>query len=167
MSNLRRYFKEGDISFITSVTHNRNPILITNISHLQIAINSITQKYKSEIIAHAILKDHFHIIIDPKGNDITKIIQGIKMSFGSLYRKVHSMKSGKVWQNRYWDHIIRNQDDLNKHIDYIHYNPVKHGYVMSPFDWEFSSINIFRKQGLYQDDWGIKDKIEFNDEFGE
>jgi len=167
MSNLRRYFREGDISFITSVTYNRNPILITHISLLQRAMENMSQKYKSEIIAHVILKDHFHMIIDPNGNDIIKIIQGIKMSFSSLYRKNQKLKSGKVWQNRYWDHIIRDRDDLNKHIDYIHYNPVKHGYLKSPFEWRFSSIHEFKKKGLYQDDWGVKEQIKFNDEFGE
>ena len=167
MSNLRRYFKDGDISFITSVTFNRNPILIENITLLQHSITSITQKYNTKIVAQIILKDHFHMIFDPNGKSISKIMQGIKMSFSSLYRKNNRLKSGKVWQNRYWDHITRDQDDLNKHIDYIHYNSVKHGYVKSPFDWKYSSINIFRKQGLYQDDWGIRDKLEFSDEYGE
>lgn len=69
----------------------------------------------------------------------------------------------KLWQDRYWDHIIRDQEDLNKHIDYIHYNPVKHGYSNSPFDWDLSSIKEFD----YQEDWGVNKDIYFEEDFGE
>jgi REP-associated tyrosine transposase len=72
-----------------------------------------------------------------------------------------------IWQRRFWDHIIRNQTDLNKHIDYIHYNPVKHGYVNSPFEWEYSSIHVYRDKGYYQSDWGMKEDLNIGGEFGE
>jgi len=69
------------------------------------------------------------------------------------------------WQNRFWDHIIRNQDDINKHIDYIHYNPVKHGLTARPFSWEHSSIHEYKD--YYGADWGVEEKPEFGDEYGE
>ena len=75
------------------------------------------------------------------------------------------MKSGIVWQKRYWDHIIRNQDDMNNHVDYIHYNPIKHGYVNNPFDWKLSSIHNFKD--IYQADWGKSEKIIFEGDYGE
>ncbi len=59
-----------------------------------------------------------------------------------------------MWQNRYWEHTLINEDDLNKHLDYIHYNPVKHGYVESVKDWKYSSFHKFVKNSLYDLNWG-------------
>ena len=56
---------------------------------------------------------------------------------------------------------------MNKHIDYIHYNPVKHGLVHNPFEWEYSSIHEYKNDGYYSDDWDLKDKLDFSGEFGE
>ena len=76
-----------------------------------------------EIIASVILPDHVHYLFDTNGRDISLIMQRIKMSFGAIYRKRHNLKSGRLWQNRFWDHIIRDQDNFNNHVSYIHYNP--------------------------------------------
>ncbi len=164
MSNLRRFFKQGDIVFITIVTYNRNRIIIENIELLRNAILSIQDKSQFEIIAYVYLDNHIHLLIDSKENDIVKIIQSIKMSFGTQYRIKNKMNSGRVWQNRYWDHIIRDQNDMNNHIDYVHYNPVKHGLVKKPFDWKFSSIHDYKD--IYQKDWGVKE-ILFDEDYGE
>ncbi|HET6656041.1 MAG TPA: transposase, partial [Gammaproteobacteria bacterium] len=59
-----------------------------------------------------------------------------------------------VWQPRYWEHAIRDDDDLRRHLDYIHYNPVKHGYAKVPGDWQWSSFAKFVRQGWYVPDWG-------------
>jgi putative transposase len=65
-------------------------------------------------------------------------------------------KERGVWQRRFWEHMIRDQEDLNRHVDYIHihYNPVKHGLVNSPGEWRHSSFNRFMEKGLYPPDWG-------------
>jgi len=52
-------------------------------------------------------------------------------------------------------------------MDYIHYNPVKHEYVKSPFEWKYSSIHVYKKNGYYQSDWGVKEDLNFDGEFGE
>jgi putative transposase len=59
-----------------------------------------------------------------------------------------------VWQRRFWEHLIRDQNDFNRHIDYIHYNPVKHGLVNCVADWPWSSFHRFVKLGFYDRDWG-------------
>lgn len=164
MSNLRRYFQKGDIVFITNVTFNRNNILIDNIDLLTSSIKKVKDNSDFDIIAFVYMPDHFHLLIDSKNKDITKIMQRIKMSFGNKYRIRNNVRSGRVWQNRYWDHIIKDQEDLNHHIDYIHYNPVKHGKVNSPFDWKHSSIHEFKH--IYSQEWGCK-KIDFKGDFGE
>jgi len=58
-----------------------------------------------------------------------------------------------IWQSRFWEHQIRNQQDLNRHCDYIHYNPVKHGLVEDPKKWEYSTVHRFIKEGIYSENW--------------
>jgi putative transposase len=70
-----------------------------------------------------------------------------------------------VWQRRYWEHVIRDEADLRHHVEYIHYNPVKHGYVARPIDWQFSSFRRFVKSGVYAEDWGAG-KVQFPDDVG-
>ncbi len=91
----------------------------------------------------------------------------LKLSFGAYFRKENNLYSGRVWQSRFWDHIIRDQQDYNNHIDYIHYNPVKHNYTMSPFEWDYSSIHEYKRSGYYQRDWGKIKMINFEGDFGE
>ena len=125
----------------------------------------MNEKHFISITAWVVLPDHFHLILSPKEKVLDRYIHDFKLSFGSIYRKSNNLNSGNLWQSRFWDHIIRNQNDMNTHIDYIHYNPVKHGYTDDPFKWEFSSINKFSKEGVYQPDWGNVEKLEHG--FGE
>jgi putative transposase len=74
---------------------------------------------------------------------------------------------GRVWQNRFWDHLIRDARDYDNHFHYIHYNPVKHGYVNDPFKHEYSSLHKYYKQGFYDRDWGVREEIEIKGDFGE
>ena len=66
-------------------------------------------------------------------------------------------RSGRTWHNRYWDHIIRDQEDMNRHLDYIHYNPERHGLVTSAMEYPHSSFRQFVDNGLYDSTWGIVD----------
>jgi putative transposase len=166
MSNLRRYFRQGDTSFITCVTYNRTPILTGNEHLLAEAIKRTNERIKFNIIAQIVMPDHFHLIVHNEKGNLSNIMQRIKMSFAALYRKETDIERGRVWQNRFWDHIIRNQDDLNRHTDYIHYNPVKHGFVRSPFDWQYSSIHEFAKAEVYQPEWGKIGSLRLED-YGE
>ena len=94
------------------------------------------------------------MIVNPQENTLDEFIHDVKLSFGANYRKLSKLHSGRIWQNRFWDHIIRDEKDMNHHINYIHYNPVKHGYVNSPFEWEFSSLHQYKNKKYYQPDWG-------------
>jgi putative transposase len=77
---------------------------------------------------------------------------------GSSARDVSDSRLKKkergIWQRRFWEHMIREETDLNRHRDYIHYNPVKHGLAASPQEWPYSSFKRFVRQGLYPSDWG-------------
>gem|GEM_PF-3076149 len=73
---------------------------------------------------------------------------------------------GNLWQSRYWEHTIRNEADLLNHIDYIHFNPVKHGWVESVVDWPYSSFHQFVEQGQLEPNWGLNG-VNSSQNFGE
>ncbi|MBU1319219.1 MAG: transposase [candidate division Zixibacteria bacterium] len=153
--------------FLTHVTFDRQPILIDHIDLVHDSIDKHKRDSAFELIAWVVLHDHWHCIINPQENDLADLTKRIKLSFAMRFLKRAGQKSGRTWQNRYWDHIIRNSEDMNNHLDYIHYNPVKHGYVTAPLDWEHSSFHKFVDEGLYRPDWGAKREIGFSGRFGE
>ena len=63
-------------------------------------------------------------------------------------------REGMIWQRRFWEHAIRDQEDFNRHCDYIHYNPVKHGLADDPKKWKYSTIHQFIERGVYAPNWG-------------
>ena len=143
------------------------PIFIKNMDILLKAYKNTKSRLKFNIIAWVVLDDHFHVVLDPFGNNPSRLMQTLKMSFASYYRKRMDMYRGGVWQNRFWDHIIRDQDDLNRHIDYIHYNPAKHRYVIKPADWRYSSMIKYMRKGVYSDNWGSIEPKRMEGDFGE
>jgi len=167
MSNLRRYYTSGNHYFVTSVTFDRIPILVQNIDLYRTATDRTCLRFAMEITAWVALPDHLHLILDPKANNLSDAMKIFKQDFGFLYRQRIGAKAGRVWQLRFHDHIIRDQDDMNRHIDYIHYNPVKHGLVKSAKDYAHSSFADYVREGFYRLDWGSTEKIRFDGEFGE
>ena len=122
-------------------------------------------KFNFEITAAVINPEHFHLILKTENiKDYPKIIGIIKKHFTQTSGIEYSIKNNReadIWQRRYYEHTIRNEEDLYRHIDYIHYNPVKHNLVSAPKDWEYSSFKKFVKQGLYEENW-----CNFNDKHG-
>lgn len=160
--NYIRVFIPNSCVFITVVSYKRRKILIENIESLRKAFKETISLFNFEIIAIVINPDHFHMIIRPENiNEYPKIIGTIKKNFtrlSGLKSTQNKNREADVWQRRYWEHSIINENDLNKHIDYIHYNPVKHGLVKTPKDWEYSSFEKFVQKGLYEENW-----CNFND----
>ena len=166
MSKLRRYHRDGDFCFVTSVTYQRRPILIEHAELLLKAILNTQDRVSFGMIAHVIMPDHFHLLIEVGRNDLSGIMQRVKQSFSMNYRKFSGI-AGRVWQLRFWDHIIRDENDFNNHVDYIHYNPVKHGLTANPFDYLYSSIHEYARAGVYQSDWGAKEPDSLMGDYGE
>lgn len=174
MANYRRAFIENSLVFVTVVTFDRHPILIDSIDQLKKSIHNSEQFFNYQIIGLVILPEHFHIIIKPKTiHEYPKIISSIKYHFSrnvaqtKLYQPLkvqndsHLKKREKcIWQRRYWEHTIINQEDLNRHLDYIHYNPVKHKAVSSVKDWKYSSFLEYVKLGYYDANWGSADDVK-------
>ena len=134
--------------FITIVTYNRKQILLDYIDLIKSSLKYTKTKISFNIVSIVILNDHIHFILQPENiNDYPNIIKYYKTYFSRNINidnsdltdgKKHKKEKG-VWQSRYWAHIILDENDLNKHIDYIHYNPMKH-YKIAPKDWEYSSF---------------------------
>lgn len=167
MTNIRRYFREGQVYFLTHVTDERQPVLINHIDIFWRAYSAVIDSSGAESIAWAVLPEHFHLIIDPHEADLSSLMKRFKLKFSGLYRSRLDLYRGRVWQHRFWDHVIRDQEDFNRHIDYVHFNPVKHGLVRDPFEYEHSSLPKFFREGYYSRDWGCHELIGFAGDFGE
>ena len=105
------------------------------------------------MLGYVFLLDHFHIIIQPTGeSNFSDIMHSLKPNFTKEYKKLvglESTHSVKLWQKRFWDHVIRDDKDLENHLHYMHFDPVKHGLVKDPRDWQNSSYIEWEKRGLY------------------
>ena len=178
MPNYKRIFVQGHSYFITIVTHDRQHILIKNIKLLRYVFSESKKLYHYDIVAIVILPDHLHMIIEPEdANEYPKIISYLKRKFTYLVNKNDENKNdtfiskskkkkreSNIWQRRYYEHTIRDERDFNLHLDYIHYNPVKHHYVQNTKEWEYSSFDKYFKLGWYHENW-----CDFSDDlsFGE
>ncbi|MEK6759262.1 MAG: transposase [Deltaproteobacteria bacterium] len=154
--------------FFTVVTYKRQPILChdDSIKALREAISEARARRPFEIKAWVLLPDHLHCIWElPEGDSdysvrwglikkgFTKRIKGrIQTQLPSPSRIKH--REAAVWQRRFWEYRIRDEADLRNHYDYIHYNPVKHGFAGSPKDWMHSTFHRCVEAGLYPEDWG-------------
>lgn len=164
--NYKRLFIPNSFIFVTVVTKNRKQILVENIEYLKMAFKLTKQKFRFDIIAITINQDHFHMIIKPEDiKTYPKIIGSIKSTFTKnvhIKNSKNKNRESDIWQRRYWEHSIINEEDLYKHIDYIHYNSVKH-YGITPKDWKYSSFNKFVKNGYYESSWcNFEDKYKIN-----
>ena len=156
MPNYRRIRKPGGTYFFTVVTYARKPVFKDGEARL--ALSQIIQKTQSQhpfyMDAMVLLPDHLHSIWTlPEGDyDYSKRWRIIKGAFTHWYRKRGS--DGRIWQNRFWEHTIRNDKDFARHFDYIHYNPVKHDLADRPAKWEFFTFHKYFAEGWYSEEWG-------------
>ncbi|MBL8521826.1 MAG: transposase [Betaproteobacteria bacterium] len=135
----------------------RNPYLQSDSakSLLSAVIREINEESGVKAIALVILQDHFHAVFDLHGFNLSKFMQSVKLRFARRFLRDFAPPGTKhVWQRRFWDHIIRDQADLNRHLDYIHYNPVKHGLVKLPQEYKYSTFTKFLEAGHYEPAWG-------------
>ena len=157
MRNVRRYYVNEGIYFLTSVTRNRQPIF-KNPVHVEMLfeiMKRVRNYYPHELQAFVILPDHFHFLIKPDDCSFSKIMHSLHRNFTNYYKTYYQInESISLWQNRFYDHVIRNDEDWRKHMDYIHYNPVKHGYAQKPELWTYSSYQDCVKKNWYEIGWG-------------
>ncbi len=116
-----------------------------------------------------ILPDHIHTFWQLPENDADFPTRWrlIKSAFSRALPQTERISTSRrkkgergIWQHRYWEHLIKDDKDFERHVDYIHYNPVKHGTIQSPVDWPYSSIHCYIQKGIIQSDWAVKGDFE-------
>ncbi|MHB8405066.1 MAG: REP-associated tyrosine transposase [Gammaproteobacteria bacterium] len=156
MPNYRRYYFSGHTVFITVVTLNRDSWLrtATSVELLLASMRKVKGIYPYRHAAHVILPDHLHWMFTPldTGN-CSRIVAAVKREV-SWQIKRQGLRNAKLWQPRFYGHLIRNEMDFARHLDYLHFNPVKHGYVTQPAAYAYASFSEWVDKGVYTPDWG-------------
>jgi putative transposase len=169
MSNFRRWFVPGGTYFFTLVTEGRQPLFADERARefLRKAIEQCQERWPFRMGASVVLPDHLHMIwcMPSYDHDYPRRLAFIKRTFSSIWlesgameQPVTASKSAQrrrgVWQRRYWEHTIVDDQDFENHVDYIHYNPVKHGLVPCPHLWTWSTFHQWVKRDAYPVGWG-------------
>ena len=161
MVRYRRNFVPGAAYFLTvTVSDRRSSVLVDNIGALRHAFRVTRRERPFAIDAIVVLPEHLHTIMTLPADDA---------DFSGRWRRVKSLFSRQVseriplerdgrgeyllWQRRFWQHTIRDESDFERHVDYVHFNPVKHGLVSRVTDWPHSSFHRYVRLGVLPDDW--------------
>ena len=164
MTEYRRARVAGASYFFTVNLAERHgaPLLVQHVQALREVTQAVRLKHPFEIIAAVVLPDHLHAIWRlPEGDaDYAKRWSLIKSSFSRRLPSTERISASRatrrergIWQRRYWEHLLRDDEDLRRHVEYIHYNHVKHGHVASPVEWPHSSFHRYVRQSVYPSDW--------------
>ncbi len=173
MVRYRRNFLPGGTFFFTvALADRQSTLLVTAVAKLRMAFRTVRAERPFTIDAVVILPDHLHAVFTLPDGDaefplrwrriktvFTRAVVADGMTFQQRDGGGHT-----VWQRRFWEHTIRDANDFSRHVDYIHYNPVKHGYVANPLDWRHSSLHRFVRNAVLPSDWGA---VAGEDGFGE
>lgn len=159
MSEYRRARVAGASYFFTVVTWQRQLLFTDDIpvEMLRQAFRKTMKNRPFEIEAIVVLPDHLHSLWRlPEGDtDYSSRWREIKKAFSRrITTDTNARNERLVWQRRFWEHVIRDDRDWRHHLDYIHYNPVKHGLALRPGDWPWSSFRSAVEKGWYDPDWG-------------
>jgi putative transposase len=139
--DFHRYYVPGTAVFITLVVQDRQPVFRDTqmVELLRSILRTVKDHHTFTMLAYVFLPDHFHLLIRPTGeNNFSQIMHSLKTNFTKQYKRLLGIKESeslKFWQKRFWDHIIRDERDLENHLHYIHFNPVKHGLIVDPRNW--------------------------------
>jgi putative transposase len=172
----RRAKKKGGTYFFTvNLADRKSDLLVEYVEDLRDVVKKVKQQHPFHIDAMVVLPDHLHAIwtLPKEDADYPKRWMLIKSRLSrripkSEYRRKSRISKGErgVRQRRYWEHMIRNERDFEQHVNYVHYNPVKHGYVEKAVEWKHSSIQRYIKEGVISHNWGSKDIFQ-RDNFGD
>jgi putative transposase len=175
MVQYRRNFVAGGTFFFTATLEDRkSSALIDHIAGLRRAMTLTRRQHPFTVDAIVVLPDHLHIIMTlPDGDaDFPTRWQLIKRRFTSAVAKAgtpiarHWNGELALWQRRFWEHTIRDERDFERHVDYIHFNPIKHGLVARVRDWRHSSFHRYVRRGILSEDWA-RDFGPIRGSFGE
>ena len=189
--NYRRPFWPGGMFFFTVVTNDRRPLFQAEQARqcLREAMRAVQEDRPFEVAAMVLLPQHLHCLwkLPDDDFDFSRRWGCIKSRFSKLWLATGAARTGVsvsrakrhecgIWQRRFWDHRIRDEEDWIRHVNYIHYNPVKHGLVRCPHAWPHSSFLHWTREGYYREDWlcdcagaqqAVPNWLQQGDAFGE
>ena len=165
MPNYHRYRLTGGCYFFTVnlLERHNNSLLIDHIELLRKTVNLVRSSHPFHIDGWVVLPEHMHCIWTlPEGdNDYAVRMRLIKGLFSKQLPKTEWLSAVRqrkgergIWQRRYWEHTIRDDQDYGQHMDYLHFNPVKHGHVARVTDWPYSTFGRLVRLGVYPENWG-------------
>jgi len=163
MPNYRRNRVPGGTYFFTvNLLDRRSDLLVREIDALREAVRRTRGRYPFHVDAWVVLPDHMHCIwtLPDADADFSKRWQTIKTTFSKSLPAVEALSSARarrgergLWQRRFWEYTIRDERDYAAHMDYVHFNPVKHGHAATAADWPYSSFRLCVERGLYPRQW--------------
>jgi len=172
----RRAWHPGGTYFFTvnCLQRHNNDLLIRHIDALRDAIATVKKTHPFIIHGWVVLPEHLHCVIElPEGDaDFKTRWMLIKLLFSKAIPKNERRSEVRIqrrergiWQRRYWEHLIKNEQDYQAHMDYVHINPVKHGLVKRVNDWPYSTFHKLVEQGIYPENWGggIEGQLPYED----
>ena len=175
MANYRRDRTPGATWFFTvAIADRRSDLLVREIDRLRAVVRRVRADWPFRIDAWVVLPDHMHALwtLPQDDHDFSTRWRLIKANFSRELPRCEPISASRarkgergLWQRRFWEHRIRDEEDFRRHVDYIHINPLKHGYVRRVVDWPFSTFGRYVRQGVYAEDWGVD--VEVAGEFGE
>jgi putative transposase len=176
MTTYRRNFVAGGTYFFTvNLADRRLGLLTENIECLRAAFRYTRHRHPFTIDAIVVLPDHLHTIWTMPESDSDFVVRWnlIKGSFSRRLPRGEPVSDSRlrrrergIWQRRYWEHTIRDDEDWARNVGYIHFNPVKHGHVERPAAWPYSSFHRMVRLGFYPVDWA-EDPKDPEGSFGE
>ena len=160
----RRMFRPAGTYFFTLnlLERNGNDLLIRHIDVLREAVRVVRSRHPFVIHAWVVLPEHMHCVIElPAGdNDFSTRVRLIKLIFAKSVPKNERLSKVRewrnergIWQRRFWEHLIRDERDFEQHVNYVHFNPVKHGWAACVKDWPYSTFHRYVAQGVLPMDW--------------
>jgi putative transposase len=165
MVNYRRNLVPGGTFFFTvALANRRSSVLVENVALLREAFRKTRAERPFEIDAIVILPEHLHAImtLPPSDFDYSGRWRRVKGLFtraivkSGAFIAPDSRGEYELWQRRFWEHTIRSDTDFERHVDYIHFNPVKHNLVSRVADWPHSSFHRYVREGVVPNDWAGK-----------
>jgi putative transposase len=170
MPDYRRNRVPGGTYFFTvNLLERSNALLVSRVDALRDAIRKVRAARPFHIDAWVVLPDHMHAVwtLPPEDTDYSARWKAIKIAFAKAIPKTESLSPVRtakgergIWQRRFWEHTIRDEQDYAAHVDYVHINPVKHGLASCVADWPYSSFHRWAAQGAYSQDWAGQDVAE-------
>jgi putative transposase len=163
----------GTYFFSVNLAERKRTLLVDHIDDLRKAVRKVLTDHPFHIDTMVVLCDHLHAVWTlPEGDaDFSMRWALIKAGFSRCIpaderRSQSRITKGErgIWQRRFWEHLIRDEKDYAAHLDYIHYNPVKHGYVQSVAEWPYSTFYRYVEQGMHDKGWATEqDKGDFGE----